>query len=355
MKLERVVGFLKSLPVHSESTDRTQIYVRCPFCGDSRKDSHSTHFSIRVDVREGEPLLYRCFQPDYKCGAKGILKTDTLQKLGCTDMETILELSKYNNSISKHLDANYVSKKAKNYQMVNLDTKFNRWKLQYINHRLGTDLTTSDLRELKIQLGLADFVRLNNIKRLAFKPKMCEILDQWCIGFMSMYSDYIIFRDFSDDRQIGEYNKPITGRRYTMYRTSGTPNPEDMKLYSIPTDIDLLDPEPANINIAEGTFTILGAYLNTNIGKDQRNSIFLANCGTGYKQTIDHVCHQYGLLKININIFSDSEVPLSMYTKLYNTIKDRYDICSFKVYYNEKAEDFGHAKKDIKPTMLTIV
>lgn len=354
MKLEKIVGFLKSLPVYSESTDKTQIYVRCPFCGDSRKDSKSTHFSIKVDVREGEPMMYRCFQPDYKCGAKGIFKTDTLQKLGCIDMDTILELSQYNASISKHLDANFVSKKAKDYQLVNLDNKFNRFKLTYINQRLGTKLNTSDLRDLKIQLGLAEFINLNNIKRLAFKPKMCEILDQYCIGFMSMYSDYIIFRDFSDDPIIGSEKQPITGRRYTMYRTSGKPNPEDMKLYSIPTDIDLLDPNPANINIAEGTFTILGSYLNTDIGRDQRNNIFLANCGTGYKQTIDHICRQYGLLKVNINIFSDSEVPIFMYQKLYNAVKDRYDIRSFIVYYNDAAEDFGHAKKDIKIRKVTI-
>ena len=140
-----------------------------------------------------------------------------------------------------------------------------------------------------------------------------------------------------------------------MYRSSGIPDPSDTKVYCIPTEIDLIDPEPAIINVAEGTFSILGAYLHTEIGRDRRNCLFLANCGGGYQSTIKHICKQYGFLSVEINIFSDSEVGLKTYEKLYRTLKNDIDIHHLHVYYNDKAEDFGVPIDQIHVKKCTIV
>lgn len=343
--INSVRDFLTSLPYANVSTDQTHVMVRCPFCGDSPKSRTSTHFSIKMDVTDNTPMLYQCFQPDYRCQAKGILTTDVLMTLGCTNMDTLIDLAKFNTTISKKIEK-YNIKKKKQYELVNLNTKLNNRKIEYINGRLGTKFHVDELRDMKIQLGLYDFLNLNNIHKLAFKEKMCDIIDQCCVGFVSMYSDYIIFRDISSSQ--------LTKRRYTMYRTSGEPQIDDMKLYCMPTDIDLLDPNPANVNIAEGTFSILGAYHNTDIGKDMHNNLFLANCGTGYLKTIEHIAKQYGLVKMNINIFSDSEVKIHRYEKLYKTVDKRFDIVNFNVYYNVISDDFGHKRKDIKVSKIRI-
>lgn len=345
MRLPLVYEFLRSLPVARESGDGNQIQVKCPFCGDSKKSDDHGHLSIKIEVEPNEPLLYQCFRAE--CQQKGILKTSTLQMLGCTDMATLLELSAHNNGINGYIDKDFVTKQAKDYTLVNLNEPYNLEKLEYINNRLGTNLETGDLRNYKIQLGLYEFLRINSIRQRSFNKKMCDMLDENCIGFMSMYNDYLICRDCTPNM--------VTGRRYHMYRTSGKPNPTDTKLYCIPTEIDLLDPNPACINVAEGTFSILGAHLHTKIGRDYRNSIWAANCGGGYLNTILHLTKQYGLLDAVIHIWSDSEVRLKKYEDLYRDIKDRMNVVDFLVHYNRSAEDFGHAKRDIKVETISII
>lgn len=343
MKIDSVYAFLKSLP-NKESGDQKQLMIRCPFCGDSTKHSDSKHFSIKVDVDNNEPMLYKCFRADYLCGAKGILDTKTLQLLGCSDMRVLLDLAEHNSHISKSIDR-FNPKIKRLYAITNANTIRNDEKARYINDRLGISFTPADLKEFKIQLSLWDFLRINNIRKLSFSQNMCDRIDECTVGFMSAYNDYIIFRDITGGQM---------KTRYTMYRTSGESGLDDTKLYVIPTEIDLMDPRSANLNIAEGPFSILGAYIHCNIGKDRRNNIFAANCGTGYRSTIDHLTKQYGFLKVRIHIWSDSEVPTRIYQKLYDSIKDRLDIRAFEVHYNKKAEDFGHAAKNIQIETLSI-
>lgn len=345
MKLQRVYEFLQNLPRYKESGDGAQCTVRCPFCGDSQKSEDHGHFSIKLEVGTTEPMVFQCFRAD--CGEKGILKTSTLQMLGCTDMATIMELSMHNAGISGSIDKDFVEKKAREYALVNLNEPYNQEKLNYINYRLGTKFETGDLRDYKIQLGLYEFLRINSIKQRSFNQRTCDMLDANCIGFMSMYNDYLICRDCTPEM--------VTGRRYHMYRTSGKPNPADTKLYCIPTELDLLDPEPADINVAEGTFSILGAYLHTKAGKDHRNSVWAANCGTGYLNTIIHLSKQYGLLDTVIHIWSDSEIGIKKYESLYKDLRKRINIMDFYVHYNRKAEDFGHPKSEIKVDTVSIM
>ena len=344
MVLNLVHDFLASLPAYNESSDGVNCTIRCPFCGDSTKSQDHGHFSIKLNVDPKEPMWYQCFRAS--CGAKGILNTHVLQMLGCTDMNVLRQLSAYNNGIDKNFDKPFIVRKNKGYELVNLETPINDTKLKYLNGRLGTEFEASELRNFKVQLGLYEFLRINSIQKLAFPKEFCDKIEANCIGFMSMYSDYLIFRDCSKNL--------VTGRRYHMYRAAGKPTPGDTKLYTIPTEIDILDPDPADINIAEGTFSILGAYLHTNIGRDHKNSIWCANCGTGYLNTIMHLAKQYGLLDMSIHIWSDSEIPVSKYEKLLSDIDKHIGVMDFKIHYNSKAEDFGHPKKMIKVDTVTL-
>lgn len=338
MILPKVKAFLESCQRAKLNGDETQITIACPYCGDSNKQNDHGHFSIKLDVEKNEPLLYQCFRAD--CGKRGILTTETLQLLGCSDMETLLELAGHNADINDRIEKGFNTKQSRNYEMVNLSISDNKEKLKYINQRLGTDFDYGDLRKFKIQLGLYEFLRVNNIGKLAFGKQFCDLVDEYCVGFMSMYRDYLICRDISNSQK--------TGRRYTMYRISGKPNPLDMKLYSIPGTVDLLDPDPAIINIAEGTFTIIGAYLYGGYGHDANNNLWLANCGTGYQETLTHVVKQYGLTDIRLNIWSDSEIKLKKYELLLKSVQNRMNLKEVNVFYNEKAEDFGQPKKFIK-------
>lgn len=283
-------------------------------------------------------MPYQCFRAD--CGETGILTTETLQLLGCSDTEVLLELASHNRTISTKLEKGFNEKINHDYQVVNLSLSDNQAKLDYINNRLGVNFRFEDLRNFKIQLGLYDFLRGNYINNLAFKKSQCDLLDQYTIGFLSMYSDYLICRDITSTLE--------TGMRYTMYRIRGRATENDKKLYCIPAQLDLLDPHPADINIAEGTFSILGAYLHTKKGRDNPNSLWLANCGSGYKNTLLHVVKQFGLYDVNLHIWSDSEIGIKKYEKLLRDVSDRTRIRACHIYYNKKAEDFGVPGNQIK-------
>lgn len=338
MKLQRVNAFLKTVPRYHPNGDETQVTVKCPFCGDSTKSDHG-HFSIKVDVNSGEPMWYKCFRAD--CEVKGVLTTRVLDMLGCKDPDTLIELDNYNKTINVNTDRDFVEKRGRSYQIVNVIRSDNQSKLEYLNQRLGIKFTPDVLRHFKIQLSLYSFLDINYIHSLPFSQHRCDLLDEYAICFLSMYEDYMICRDIT--------KKLLTGYRYTIYRTAGKPRPNDMKLYSIPTELDLLDPNPAEINVAEGTFSVIGAYLHCDgIGHSARNSIWLANCGSEYEKTILHVVKQYGLVDVIIHIWSDSEIGIEKYEKLYNRIHKRMNILGMYIHYNTKKEDFGYAAEDIK-------
>lgn len=336
MRLEKVCDFLKSQPRYKDSGDN--VLIACWICGDSQNKNKPGNMAIKVNLAPGEPMYYQCFRSN--CQARGFLKSEDLQRMGCNDVETLMELSLWNKEANPRLEKKYYSKHNYNYQFANLAIPDNKDKLDYINARLGTKLGYNDLKDYKIQLGLYEFLKINRINKLAFSPNKCNMLDQYTIGFLSMYSDYLICRDVT--------KHIITGNRYTTYRIRGTPKEDDMKIYCIPGELDILDPKPVDINIAEGTFSILGAYLNTGMRKKQKNSIWLANCGSGFKHTLFHVTRQYGLLDVNLHIWSDSEVKVEKYEKLMKDAKSHMNLKSVTVYYNSIAEDFGYSKSQIE-------
>ena len=342
MKLNSVVDYLLGLPGARVSADKTQCTIMCPWC--DTEGTSRPHLSVKLEIDEDTPMWYMCFRAT--CGKRGILDTKLLRKHGCIDPDTLNELGQHNASVSPTIEKRFIERDARDYAMVNLPTGNNKLKLAYVRNRLGVKLEFDHLKNLKIQLSILDLLRLNDIKKLSAGNSTMQNLDLYCVGFISMYNDYMICRDITPDNK--------TGFRYYTYRISGKTDPNDLKVYCIPTTINIMSPEVATINVAEGPFSILGAFLNTDIGNETENSVWLANCGAMYEQTIIKTCKQYGLLKVNINIWSDSEIKLGMYKKLYSGLKSRLDIRQFTVWYNDKGDDFGHAKKDIDPRSVII-
>lgn len=327
--LERVREWLEDeMENVRPSGDGVWLRVNCPWCGHQ-------DLSIRVEPDQDGPLTYACFSAS--CQKHGILTTDILKEFGCIDPDTLNELRQYNNSINLHAEKSFVVKETRDYRIVNLPRGDSQTKLNYINRRLGVALDYPDLARFKIQLSILDMLRVNDIRSIAASQSKLRAIDVNCIGFVSVYDDYLICRDIAARK--GE-------QRYYNYRLSGKPDPNDLKIYVLPTEIDLMDPKAANINIAEGVFSLLGGYLHTDIGRDRRNNIFAANCGYMGSSTILRICKQYGLTRVRINFFGDTEVPVSTYQKIAKELKGRLDIRHMTLYRCE-ADDFGHSKKDI--------
>lgn len=345
MKLERVCLFLATQPRYNINGEETQIQCACWKCGEDTTKNKPGNMSVKIEVQPGESMAYHCFRAE--CQASGILTTEDLQEMGCMDIDTLTELATWNKEVNPRLEKKFYVREDEKYSLVNLSISDNDAKMKYINSRLGVNFSTQDLAQYKIQLGIYDFLYINYISRLAFKQEFCDLLDLYTISFMSIYGDYLICRDIT--------KKLVTGNRYTMYRIRGKPREGDTKIYSIPREINLLDPNPVDLNVAEGPFSILGAYLHTNLGRDQKNNIWLANCGSGYKSTIEHITRQFGLLDVNLHIWSDSEIKVDKYEKLIRSLKYHMRLLSVTIYYNAIAEDFGQNKANIKVNKLELI
>lgn len=335
--LDLVQDFLRGLPKFQLTGDGTWATCECWVCG-GYEDSSQGSMSIKFQPEDGEVIGYNCFRAS--CGVHGMLRPEDLERMGCMDPNTLIQLANHNAATSGKPSNKFIMRKQRDFTMVNLNNETNQLKLAYINKRLGTKFTTSELRDYKIQLSLYDFIRINNIHQLAYSERYCDVLNKWCIGFVSAYQDYLILRDIS--------KKEFTGKRYTQYRIMGKSEKGDTKIYTIPRDIDLLDPHPADINLAEGAFSLLGAYLHTgDVGFHHPNSVWAANCGSQYRNTLMHLTRQYGLLDVCLHVWSDSEIKIEKYEQLIREVKDHMNLVSVQIHYNERAEDFGHAKKDI--------
>lgn len=339
MKLPGVCEFLESLPGAISSTNGSQVMVPCFEC--DGPDSSRPHLSIKLDVEPGEPMLFRCFRAS--CALKpGVLTTEQLRRLGCRDDAVLRELVEYNATVDPGFERRFTASIAEDLALANLPRGNAEAKLNYLVDRLGIALGYDDLKDLKIQLSLLEMLRVNDIRNLATSSSMARMLDVYCVGFVSAWGDYLICRDVTPDMK--------TGKRYYNYRLTNksTKDGSVSKIYIIPGMVEILNPRSTEINVAEGPFSILGAKFNTGIGGTRPNSIWAANCGSEYENTIIRICKQWGFLKVRINIWSDSEIGLGKYRKLLNDLSSRLDIRSFDVYYNTLREDFGYPRNLIR-------
>lgn len=335
--IDKVIDFLLSQERSKFNMQRTNIVCRCVFCGDP-KSRTSANLSIKVGVEENEPIVYQCFRAE--CQEKGLLTVEVLQRhFRCNDMAVILELSKHNDKLSIK-KGKYRQKRIRQIELVNLKNKQNQNKLKYINDRLGVELTTKDLKKLKIQLSLLDMLDINDITKYTFKKSYIDYINGNSIGFVSVFYEYVICRMLNKDSAIRYLNYPI-------YKNDNLDN-DASKMYLIPTDIDLLSPNPTVLHLAEGPFSILGAYFNVEPYLYSDNNIYAANCGGGYFKSISTIVKRYGLTNLSVIIYSDSEIQMVKYEELYQRVKKECHIESFIVAYNKIKEDFGYSKSLIE-------
>lgn len=325
---------LKSFDIRDIRNQGT-ISVRCPFCGDSRKNSKHTHFYINVDMKSTEnPVFYNCFL----CSSSGIMTQDVLKILEIHDVTVTSSMRAFNKSISTQikrlgLKDNNVKLKVPLAQK----TKRNQKKLEYINKRLGIDMTFEEAQELKIIFDFRDFLVLNEIDKLTCSEDKALDLHENYVGFLSVRCESINFRKVFDSPY----------KRYEKYPIfQGLDNTR--KFYSIPTKIDVMTNDLIVINIAEGPFDILGVYYNV-FDKNNKNTVNAAATGSGFKSVVKYFV-DLGVVGDNVilNIISDNEADKTnaFYKKHIGQFKKWFG--EINILRNEKRKDFGEPKYNIK-------
>ena len=273
---------------------RKEVNCRCFYCADS-SNMRKGHFYISVP-KEDEPSYFYC----QKCHAQGIVTNDKLIEWGIFDSQMGVEITRYNSKVltltkNKKFANNFV------YNVRNsliTEDKLSLFKLKYINDRLGTNLTLRDCIQNKIVLNIKDLIQENRLE-LTRHPNIVDQLDANFLGFLSYDNAFVNMRNLG----IREVYQSID-KRYINYNVFDKYD-NTLKFYVPPINIDLFDPSPVRLHLAEGPFDILSIKYNI-VGPSNRD-IFVSVGGSSYKGCLRHFITNMGLYNLEIHIYMDND------------------------------------------------
>lgn len=308
-----------------------QVTVRCPFCGDSMKDLNHSHFSVKLNLKSDEPILFHCL----RCDIGGILTPSILREFNVNNLQLNSGLLIYNkkavNSIRKKLGI--INNNLDFIVPTPRITDNTIMKKEYIENRLGLSFSIDELVKLKVVFSLGEFLKINDIISLTCNKEKAQMLHDDYVGFLTSKNEFINFRD-------------VTGKnkRYNVYNIYKNLD-NTRKFYTIPNEIDLLTTDTIEINIAEGVFDILGIFYHIKEGIT-KNNLYTAVCGAGYISVLKYWIQTGVFDNVIINIYSDSDRYPSFYKNIKHDLDDWiYDV---KLYYNTLGKDYGVKKHQIE-------
>lgn len=313
-----------------------EIVKRCHKCGDSRNlsDAH-----MYIGTKDGV-ILYNCF----KCGAKGIVDYTFFREIGSFDANLISMVNDQNKSAFKSL--NKISYTAPRFFRPNLtisDCPYNYNKLQYINDRMGLNLSFNDVTRLGIVLNIKDFLYFNRINYITRAEAVIDEMEKYYIGFLSVDKNFIMMRRIVDEGIV----KPFCDERHINYNIWGSYE-DNRRYYIIPTVINTL--QPVKIHIAEGAFDALGIYFNTN--SDKTNSIFASCGGKVYEALMRYFIMDMGLINFEVHLYPDNDVNDYKIQRVINNLS----VYKSDIYVHRNLcpgeNDFGVSKNKIMESII---
>ena len=298
MNIEQYKNFLLSRISGARlASGGREIQCRCfnTSCEDYYDYRSKGHFYISIP-EDDEPSKFNCF----KCGYSGIVNHNRLLEWNIYESSMAEELYKYNSSISnKPKNDKYFNRKVYSvYNTIIRDDEVSNIKLNYINNRLGTNLSFIDIRQLKIILNLLDTINENHISELTRQQSIVQQLDINFVGFLSIDNAFVNMRRLVDK---GLVYKSID-KRYINYKLYNKFDNSE-RFYVVPTMIrDLYSPNPIKINISEGPFDILSVYLNM---REKEEGIYIAGTGCNYFGIILYCLEVFGIINAEIHLYME--------------------------------------------------
>lgn len=317
------------------------IIMNCRYC--TSRSNNSKHMGIKIP-ENGEVPYFNCV----KCHTSGTVNISTLLKWGIEDQDGLVDFGKYykeniNSPKNKRFRTNsfYLRNNFIN------QSKLSEVKLKYINNRLGTNLTYSDLLDKKIVLNIDDLLYTNKISHVSRDVNIVKQLNSSFLGFISKDNAFINMRRLvADDKVCKSLRK-----RYVNYSIFDKFD-NTLRYYIIPTKINICDRNRINIYIAEGPFDILSIYYN--VIEDKYNTVFASILGSNYFQIILYFLVDLKIQYVNFHIFIDSDVDMRVFRNISLYLK-KYNIPLYihkNLYKGEK--DYGVRKEKIKDYIIKI-
>jgi len=308
-----------------DNTSKTEIYCRCPNCGDSQNDRRKAHFYIQMKP----PFKYYC----QKCGFSGQLNQDVLNKLQVFDGTTILNINEANKNTPNVKIAHTKVEVDLNYK--DEDNEISQAGLKYFNDRFKVNATLDEANtKFKCICNPYAFLTQNKIDISKSKFDFSK-----AIGFLSSDNKYLICRD-------------ITGKQAIRYSNQYLTQDDDKsKIYNIKLPINILTDE-ITLVITEGIFDCIGVYYKFYSEAQNGNIIIAAGCGKSYPQVIEKFI-KMGFLNLKIEIYSDTDVSVKTFQELKES-KYYLKNIPLTIYYNTLGKDCGTSADQINVTKTII-
>ncbi len=313
-----------------QTTNRKEVRVRCPYCGDSKKDKNHAHMYIKMSP----PFAFYC----QKCSTAGVVNQQVLRDLGIFNNDLSINIIEANKTVKRAQGVQRVSFKANNPTLNKAETQFSANAVAYFNGRYGFSYDNAHIVDrYKAITNAAQFFADNRIP-VPFDRYGRQHYDfNNSIGFLSSDGSHVIFRD-------------ITGMQPKRYYNLNLMPDEDFatsnKLYNIKSSLDILA-DQVNLVMTEGVFDIVGVYEHFYKGKvEERNDhIFAAAAGKGYGAVVAHYVRM-GFLNLALTIYSDADVDVQFFRDLKADSPYLKNI-PITIFYNTVEKDFGIPKDRI--------
>jgi ribosomal protein L24E len=324
LKKERKVSYWNS--------NKSELQVRCPYCGDSLKDKTHGHLYISNQA----PYWFFC----QRCESSGVLQGATLEDLSVFDDELAGRVTKEYRAFRRDTSVRegargILSLKAAKFPKYDFKGRF-KAKKEYLDHRLAINADRELLRKYKILNSLEDFVILNGMEHLLNDERFardCWLVDKHAIGWLSQDNSYASFR-FID----GNFKKRFKTIGFDRFG-------EGSKIYTLRSSLELMAPD-IEVVMTEGFFDLASVYNNYYREKNNLNRVFTAINGKGFN-LFPSTLMRMGFLNMHLTIYSDNDISLDDYRYILMDYKYK----SIKIVYNkmEGEKDFGVRPERLAP------
>lgn len=312
-------------------TSNGWIGVKCPFCGDSKKEK-SVHLFVRISNNEDDNVyMTRCFRTN--CGHTGILKASELVKFGIinSDLFSFVQSQEYK-SYKKIKTVDKEDSKL----IISLDSYSSKEIQEYMIKRIGIDAQDSDVRRrLRFIPDIRNFI-LKNQDVLAPSDSLKYIWDN--------ADTSVCFLNKNGTRIFARHINPINDRKHSIATIVNIPDYAVHTPYTIVNGIGEYDIDNFHYALCEGIFDILNMYLYISGGV---SGIFEA---TGSASSIRNRFLRASNYYYDINwiMGKDSDVSMDFFQKLKKTYDYRFKN-PLSIVYSENTKDIGDLSEKFIP------
>lgn len=279
---------LKALIPNSQfAAGKKELVLRCPYCGHT---SSAGKKHMYIGLSKDKPYMFNCF----KCEAGGLVNRTFLNLLDIRDEELIQAIDIHNKEMRLSRGNSYASNRIREPQVaydafeVNYDIYPD--KVKYINGRLGTNLSVSEMMNMKIIFDFSFFKR-QIMRYLGATESDFERIQRDYVGFLSVNNTSLSMRCI---RQ--------TDSKYRYLICKLDDRDIYNKAFCIPSSIPYTS-DRIMVHIAEGQFDIISIYNNMT---NRSTGIYFAAAGNKYSAILKYILSK-GIMYMDIHLYFDND------------------------------------------------